>query len=231
MSIFDLLERVAFLRGDTLSLIVMGTAVLVALFLDWRLSLLALTVQYIAAALLFLDVLDARLALVKLVVGLFAALILWITALQLRYGKLPPDLPSAARARLTDRPTVQLGPVILRRSTLLRVGVILTALVIVWLLTTQLNLSLPGFPPGLEHVQMAIIALCGLGLTGLATSRDPLQGGVCLLTFVTGFELFVNAVNQSVIMLGALAALNLGIAVATAYLMQVRRASWYAVLD
>jgi hypothetical protein len=45
-----------------------------------------------------------------------------------------------------------------------------------------------------------------------------------LLTLLSGFELFYSALEQSVAMLAALAALNLTIAVVVGFLMQARHA-------
>ena len=66
----------------------------------------------------------------------------------------------------------------------------------------------------------------GLGLVGLAASHDPIPAGMGLFTFLTGFELYYAALDQSIAMLASLAALNLAVALAIAYLAQVRRASW-----
>ena len=52
-----------------------------------------------------------------------------------------------------------------------------------------------------------------------------------LFTFLTGFELYYAALDQSIAMLAALAALNLALALAVAYLAQARRAAQYVLKD
>jgi hypothetical protein len=57
---------------------------------------------------------------------------------------------------------------------------------------------------------------------GLATSVDPLPGGIGLLVFLTGFGLFYGFLDQSLAMTVALVAAQFVTALAVAYLAQAR---------
>ncbi len=231
-TIFDWLERLAPLRGEPAVWIVLVTAAIIALFLDWRLALLALIIQYLAASLLFADLLDPRLAIIKLFVGMFVGLILYMTARQVNYGHLPDDLSPTESARLRqETKRYPLGRWSISRDLAIR-GIV-TGLTILLLLfiTRSTSIRLPGIPEELPHINSAILILMGVGLVGLAASRDPIPAGMGLFTFLTGFELYYAALDQSIAMLAAAAALNLALALAVAYLAQARRASLYLIKD
>jgi uncharacterized MnhB-related membrane protein len=99
-TIFDWIERFDYLRGEPAVLILLVTAAIVALFWDWRLALFALIVQYLVAALLFIDLLDPRLAIIKVLVGMFVCLMLYFTARQVNYGRIPAGLSADEAARV-----------------------------------------------------------------------------------------------------------------------------------
>lgn len=229
-SIFELLDRVAFLRGTPAVTIVVITAVLITLFWDWRLALLALTVQYLAAGLLFVDVLDPRLAIVKVIVGLFVCLILLVTGLQIRYGKLPPDVTPAEAAQLRNQRYVTLRGLKLPANALLRLAATLVLMLIVLFVAQRLDFSLPGIPPDAGHLTLPILTLIGLGLLGVALSRHPFPAGMSLFTFLTGFELYYSVLDTAVATLAILAGLNLALAIAVALLAQIRQARLVAQL-
>lgn len=231
-TIFDWLERFEPLRGYPALFIVLVTATIVALFWDWRLSLLAMIIQYLAASLLFTDLLDPRLAIIKLFVGMFVCLILYMTARQVNYGQKPDDLTAEEFARLRKaRKHFAVGRWTLSRDFAMRAIATTLTLLLIIIFTQLSTLRLPGVPEDLSHINTAILILMGLGLVGLAASRDPLPAGMGLFTFLTGFELYYAALDQSISMLAALAALNLAVALAIAYLAQVGRASWYTLID
>ena len=71
---------------------------------------------------------------------------------------------------------------------------------------------------------LAILALAGLGMLALAVTSEPLKAGMGVLMFLTGFELFYSALDQSATMLIVLAAVNLVLALVVAYLVQMRHA-------
>lgn len=230
-SIFDWLEYAAPLRGNPAVFIILITSIFIAVFWDWRLSLFALIVQYLVASLLFVDLLDPRLAIIKLLVGMFVCLILYLTARQIDYGKIPEDLTVAERKQLFGDKKIIIGRWALPRRMLTRIIATAIALLAIWLLTSRFSFSLPGIPDNLAHINRAILILMGLGLVGITTSRHALPAGMGLYTFLTGFELYYATLEQSIVMLAALAAFNMTIALAVAYLSQAQKASWYLLND
>jgi hypothetical protein len=231
-TIFDWLEPFDHLRGNPAVLIVLVTATLIALFWDWRLALLALIVQYLVAGLLFIDLFDPRLSIIKILVGMFVCLILYMTARQINYGRAADDF-TAEGVDFLGRSSKRypIGRWSISRDFALRTIMTVLALLLIFGVTQLSTIRLPGVPDELPHINTAVLILMGLGLVGLAASRHPLPAGMGLFTFLTGFELYYAALDQSIAMLVALAALNFAVALAIAYLAQARRASWYALID
>lgn len=223
MTIFDWLERLAFLRGDPAALLVVITAVIIVVATDARLALLALAGLYFAAALLFVDLLDPRLAVVKLLVGWFICLILYITGRQVNWGRLPVDVTAAEAAQWQPKRHIQIGryPVPLW---LARVVLALLTLLMVWWLSRRPSFYLPVLPDTLAHINLAVYALLGFGLLQMTFSDRPLAAGMGAFMFLTGFELFYSNLDQSVAALMILAAVNLAVALAVSYLAQARYA-------
>jgi hypothetical protein len=217
-TIFDWLARAGFLRGFPAAYLVLATAFLVVALWEWRLAILALAVQYLMAGLLFADLLDPRLIVVKILVGIVVCLILLVTAAQVGWGRLPADMTEEERAQL-GLTTRSLGPFQVPRQAPLRLLLAAGLSLIILVIARQPAYQLPVVA---EPQNLAIFALVGLGLLGLASTTEPLPAGMGLFMVLTGFDLFYSAVDQSLAMLGALAAANLLIALAIAYLVQVR---------
>jgi len=231
-TIFDWIARFDHLRGEPAVLILLFTSTLIALFWDWRLALFALIIQYLVAGLLFVDLLDPRLAIIKVLVGMFVCLILYMTARQVRYGHLPADLSAEEAGRIKgDQTQISLGPWTVSRAFVLRTVTIILSLIVIVIVTRQTTVSLPGVPDDLAHINQAVLILMGMGVMGIVVSRDPLPAGMALFTFLTGFELYYAALEQSVAMLVALAALNFALALAVSYLSQARLVSWYTLIN
>jgi hypothetical protein len=222
-TIFDWLEYFSFLRGYPSTWILLGTAVLIVLFLDWRLSLLALIVQYLIASLLFFDLLNPQLALIKLFVGMFVCLILYWTARQVNYGR--KGNLNGLTWPIKSKQTVQLGPLSISRTLIERLAAILVALILVAILERVVSFYLPGLPADLGYINLAILLLLALGTAGIITGRDPLPIGMSVLTFLSGFELYFAALDQSTRTLALLAALNFAVVLIASYLTQRRYAN------
>lgn len=226
-TIFDWLETFAPVRGYPAVYIVIACATLVVLFLDWRLSLMALAVQYFVGGLLFVDLLDPRLAIIKILSGLFVCLILYFTARQIDYGHLPSDLTDVERRRIKARNSVELGRWQVPALLLRRLGAVIVALVLTIAATALFDFRLPGVSEGLDYLNLAMVGLMALGLAGVLTGGDPLPLGMAFFTFLTGFELFFHVFDQTVTALLGFAALQLVAALVISYLAQMRRASFY----
>jgi hypothetical protein len=218
-TIFDWVERLAFLRGDVALLLVMATAVFVLLVPDLRLAVLGLAAQYFAAALLFVEVLDPRLAIVKLLTGWFVCLILAITGSQVGWDRLPDDVTADEAARLKRKQSLRIGQYTVPQ-TAVRGLLVLLALALVWWGGRQM--ALPVIDEGQAYLGTAVLALAGFGILGMTFVDQPLRAGMGALMFLSGFELFYSLLDQSIAALALLAAANMAVALAAAYVAQTR---------
>lgn len=226
-SIIEFLNFFDFLRGYPAAYLVMLTAALILIVRDWRWSLLFLALQYLLVGFLFADVLLPHLAFMKVLVGIFVCLILYITARQVNWGRLPEDVTPDEAVQLRKERFVRFGTLILPTDTPFRVFLALMVCLAVWAMAQRSGYLLPVVP---EHFHLAVFALVGLGLVTLSLTGEPLMAGLGLLTFLTGFELFYSAVEQSVAMLGLLGIVNITVVLVIAYLTQARHA-YQAILD
>ena len=78
MTIFDLLDQLAILRGMPSVVVLLAAAFVAVVAWDMRPAILGVFVHYLPAGLLFVDVLDPRLAVVYTLAGLFVCAILLI---------------------------------------------------------------------------------------------------------------------------------------------------------
>lgn len=221
-TIFDLLERLAFLRGMPSVVIILTAAFVAVAAWDMRVVIPALLVQYLFAGLLFVDVLDPRLAVVYTLAGLFVTAILTVTARQVNWGRSPAGLTHEDEVRLGLPRPRKIGLINVSDRALLRLA--LAALVFagaLWAGQTS-SLPLPVIPDTLPYLNSAIIGLAGLGLVGLATTIDPLPAGAGLLLLLVGFALFYGFLDQSIVMTIALVIVQLAVALTISYLAQAR---------
>lgn len=236
-TIFDLLDRLAFLRGGPAVAVVLLAAALAVVVWDVGLvrrataapglvafaplAFPALLVVYLVGGLLLVDVFDPRLAVVTVMTGVFVALIVLVTGAQTRWGR-PPGLNDEEAARLGRRPTRTAGPLAFTDRALLRLALVVAVLLgALWLARTPGTL-VAFVPEERAYLEAAIFGLAGLGLVGLAASAEPLPAGVGLLLFLAGFTLFYGLVDPSLVMVVALIILQLTVALIVAYLAQAR---------
>ncbi|MFN2135774.1 MAG: hypothetical protein ACK2UK_07465 [Candidatus Promineifilaceae bacterium] len=224
-TLFDWLAYFDFLRGYPATWILLVTGTFVVLFLDWRLALFALIIQYLVSSLLFFDLLSAQLALIKLFTGMFVCLILYWTARQIDdyHASQPKDI----RRQEDPIARVQLGPLSLPQDFALRAGSIIVALLLVAVLAGAFSFYLPGLPETVPYINLASLLLMALGMAGLVAGRAPLPAGMAVLTFLTGFELYFAALDQSTRVLAILSAADFMVALVTAFLAQ-RQATAYS---
>jgi hypothetical protein len=81
--------------------------------------------------------------------------------------------------------------------------------------TAALRMPLPNVP---LEVTFGAFTLWMMGVFGIALAREPLKGGIGLLTVITGFEMFYSSVEQSLAVVGFLGLVNFMIALGIAYL-------------
>lgn len=183
---------------EQLSVLAVAVLLITTLFLllsqNWRWSIIALSIQYVAVFALVLSVWPFGLAAVKLVAG-------WMAGAVLGSAQPSPEL-------VEDPQTGSTG-------FLFRFLVA----VLIWVLVftvTPLVVTLVPLPSSLV---MGAILLVGMGLIHLGMSTRPLRVLACLLTTLSGFELLYAAVENSVLVAGLLAVVTLGLALIGAYLL------------
>jgi hypothetical protein len=185
--ITDLLSSagVAFLVASTLTLLISR---------NWRVSILALAVQYLAVFILATMVWPFGLAAVKLVAG-------WMAGAVLGSSQPAPELVEEPQAS--------------RSNDLFRLFVSL----LVWILVFTLTPAIISWLPLPGSLVSGSILLIGMGLIQLGMTTRPLRVLLGLLTTLSGFELLYAAVESSVLVAGLLAVVTLGLGLVGAYLL------------
>ncbi len=220
-TIFEWLDRFDFLRGEPAAYLVLAAVTLLTVVWDWRVTIFAMLVQYLASSLLYVDVLDPRLAMVKLFVGVFTCLILYFTARQTQWGRLPPELSETEAAQLQRERRAGFASYLSPGGLPFRLLLALLTAFVLLSLAGRPGYQLPAAPPALN---LAVYALVGFGLVNTGLTNEPFRSGIGLLLFLTGAELFYNTLEQSVVMLSVLAGIHLLLALVIAYLTQLQHA-------
>lgn len=222
-TIFDLLDRLAFLRGMPAVALLLLAAFVAVTARDYRLTVPAVLAHYLFAGLLFVDVLEPRLAFVYTLTGVFVSAILLITAAQVNWGRPPGEwvVPDAQSGVGQQRALGRL-PLVNRRG-LLRLIPAIVVLLVALALILQPQWRPTIIPVEQAYLFPAIAGLWGLGLVGLLTRfAEPLPFGVGLLLGLTGFALYYALLDQATAMTVALLVAQLFVALAVAYLAQAR---------
>jgi len=161
------------------------------LFLGWRYALLGLALQYIGIFWLIAQTLPVGLAAVKLIVGWMAGAIL--ASSQVSLGE---ELPVSDLSGRIFRGFVMIFGVIVAFSILPAAET--------WI-PVERSLLTGG-------LILLISGLVQLGLTG-----NPFRLSLGLLTFLAGFEMIYAGLVSSVLVVGLLGLINLGIGLAGSY--------------
>lgn len=175
-------------------LFLVATSVLLLMSQNWRLCVLALAVQYLAAFWLVALIWPVGLAAVKLVAGWMAGSLI---------GAAQPE-----RELLDDHFKSKAG----------RMLRVIAALVIL-LVSYTLVPAVQEWIPGTTAIVWGGILLIGMGVLQLGMTTLTLRVFFGLLTIVTGFEVLYAVVEYSVLVTGFLAFINLGLALVCAYLL------------
>lgn len=171
------------------------TTLFILLSQNWRWSIAALALQYLAGFVLIGLVWPIGLAAVKLVAG-------WMAVAVLVSSQPSTDLaadPQSGSAKFLFRFFIA---------------------VLVWILVFSLapvvvsSISLPF------TLVVGSLLLIGMGLVHLGVTTRPMRVLVALLTTLSGFELFYGAVETSVMVAGLLAVITLGLALVGAFLLE-----------
>ncbi len=189
---------------------ILVTGTLLVVTNDWRLSFLALGLQYLAAATLAAQVVDWPVVAVRTLVGLLVTVILIVTGRQAHFGRRvkPPDplRDDEPEERLRfDFPT----------NFPFRLVAALMTIVAAGYLGTEAFPALAGLPAG---PNLATILLIALALVNLGLTEEPMSAGIGLLTLLTGFGLAYAAMESSLAVVALLAAVDFGVALAASHL-------------
>jgi hypothetical protein len=198
--------------GVALALVVVAGSLLV-IGGDWRIGLLALLVEYAAAAVLIAPLVLVAVVAVKLLVGLLVVAILTLTGWQLDFGRPDAGGGSAWRRRFSV-PT----------GFAFRVMATLMVAVAATYLASQPGLALPGLDQ-YPSVNVAAYVLMALGLLNLGLTEEQINAGLGLLSLLMGFELFYAALEPALAVVALLAAVQLGIGIAVSYLAMLQYAA------
>jgi hypothetical protein len=165
---------------------------------SWRVSILALAVQYMAAFGFIAMLWPVPMAVVKLVVG-------WMTAAVLGSSQ---GVEEAAPETALDI-----------SSRLFRI----LAAVMAWLLVFSIAPALSVWLPTGMAVLYGGLVLTVMGLLQLGMTTRPARVILGLLTVLSGFEVLYAVVETSVLVTGLLSIINLGVALAGSYLLSASR--------
>lgn len=165
---------------------------------DWRISLGALAVQYLAAFWLVTRHLPFAMGSAKLITGWMVVAILGMTRFSL------PRSPDAGQDAFYPRGAAF-------RLTLM--GIVALA---AFGSAPQIEAAIPGL--GLPVIIGGLL-LVGAGAAHLSVTSDLLRVVMGLLTLLSGFEILYAAVESAILVAGLLAAINLGMGALGAYLL------------
>jgi hypothetical protein len=194
-----------YLTPTNLFVVFVATTAILSITVEWRISLVILLIQYLAAATLLGRFVTPQVAAIKVFVGALVCVILYLAA---RSAEHHPD----SEGFVTDAE---------RRSLVWNASVsdlLLRALAVAVVGTGVLgtNLGQTGFESGQATLAPAAW-LVVIGLLLLVLGRATFAVGLGLLTFLTGFEVFYSPIDSSPLMLGALAAVHVLLALGVAY--------------
>jgi hypothetical protein len=203
-TLVDILARLAAVPTTVALLGLAITAGFLIALTDWRVSVLALAVQYVLAGLLLTRVIRPEIAAIKTLIGAMICLVLYITARRVGWGRLPLEEGEQPPSRFVL--ALMLGVPFRSLAALMALALAYTA---------ALRMPLSDVP---LEVTLGVFTLGMMGVFGIALAGEPLKGGMGLLTVMTGFEMFYSSVEQSLAVVGFLGVVNFMIALAIAYL-------------
>jgi len=174
-------------------ILLMATSLFLLLSQDWRRIFIAVAVQYLGVFWLVALVWPVGLAAVKLVVG-------WMCAAVLGASQIETELDEQRMVGTSGRLFM-----------LLAAG-------IVWLLVFSVSSAFQNWVPASSSMMLGGLMLIGMGLLHLGMHNSPLRVIVGLLTLISGFEIIYSVVENSVLVAGLLAVINLGLSLMGSYL-------------
>ena len=191
------------------ALLLLITSMVLVVVNDWRLSLLALAVQYIGVFSMVAIHWPLVMALTKLVAGWISVAVL---GMALSSAGTSSDERPAPAGYATNWKYISsvLSAWIFRVLAAAMIALVVVSMappIAGWISNIQL-----------EQVVGALI-LIGLGLLHLGFTAVPFRIILALLTVLSGFEIIYAGVEKSTLVAGLLAGVNLGLAMVGAYLL------------
>ncbi|MBN1145872.1 MAG: hypothetical protein JXA78_01350 [Anaerolineales bacterium] len=174
---------------------------------DWRISISALAIQYAGIFALVAVEWPLSMALVKLIAGWMAGAVLGMAALNTAES----EEEASASQQDTSASTTAAPPA----SRLFRLLAVALVSLAVFSQAPALVELLPDFNPALAWGGPILICL---GLLKLGFTAQPMPTILGLLTVLGGFEIVYARLEAAPLTAGMLAAINLGLALAGAYL-------------
>ncbi len=182
------------------------SAACIVLISDWRLALLALTIQYVLLGLLLGNIVQPSVATVRVISGGIAAAILFLSmdyrAAQNRVAQRPRDLELAAQPL----------PVFIIGFAFRFFAVALVAISLIGFTNSMTFLGLPSY------ILFGSMWLMTIGLLIAMLSRDVLRLGLGILVFTGGFGILDTAIEGSLFLYGLINIADLLIAVVVSHL-------------
>ncbi|MFM8424531.1 MAG: hypothetical protein ACKOBL_05085 [Chloroflexota bacterium] len=178
--------------------LILFTATTILVSRDWRISLGALAIQYLAAFWLVTQHLPFAMGSVKLITGWMVIAIIGMTRLSLtNFEQNDQDAfyPRGASFRI----------ILMSIAAFVALGA-----------TPRIETSIPGL--GLPVIAGGLL-LIGAGVAHLGVTSDLMRVVLGLLTVLSGFEIIYAAVESAILVTGLLAAVNLGLGVLGSYLL------------
>ncbi|HBY96629.1 MAG TPA: hypothetical protein DEP84_22240 [Chloroflexi bacterium] len=188
-----------------LAILIAISASLVAMFVDWRLGLMAQLLQSLFVGFLLSHVILPQLAMLIPLVGALAGFVLYWTGRRI-----------ATEVARTGRTETWRGRSSAAGSPMGLPFRILTLLL--WALAVSTLASRFPIPEVPASLNAAAYWLVSMGLLAIILTRDPFKTGLGLLTFSNGFELLYIWFNPGLLVLGLLGIGNILTALVASYL-------------
>jgi hypothetical protein len=178
--------------------LILATATTILISQDWRISLAALALQYLAAFWLVTRHLPLAMGSVKLIAGWMVVATLGMTRLSL--STLDNQMEDTFWFRGRWFRIILMG--------------------IVGLIAAGSSLQIEAVIPGLGLPVIAgSMILIGAGVVHLGVTSDLLRVTLGLLTLLAGFEILYAALESAILVTGLLAVVNLGLGILGSYLL------------
>ena len=206
----DLLQQLNWLplEAGVLAFFITGSALV--LIRDWRVSVGALALQYLALGFALSRLVRPEVAFAKVLVGLFISLMLYLSARQSGWRRQPGGLRTLLGQRSVAGEAFPPG----RAFRLM--ALLLVAVSAISMSQTYLIAPLPA------AASIAVYWLIMIGLLILVLSENPLKAGQGLFTALAGFELWFTTTEGSLLVMGLLGGVGLLLALTTGYLAAIR---------